>query len=87
MSTDVAIETGSEASTGVVWMSASTRLANCLRPPFRMILLVCVKAQSISIVCGVGPCLKRRIISMKQTTKIVSFSSFSSRAEGSIGVI
>ena len=70
---DVAIVMGLGASTGVVWMSASTRLANCLRPPFRKILLANVKAQSISIICGVAPWMKGRIISMKQTIKIASF--------------
>ena len=70
---DAVIVMGVGASTGVVWMSASTRLANCLRPPFRRILLADVKAQSISIICGVPPCVKRRIISMKQTIKIANF--------------
>lgn len=84
MSIDGVIVTGVEASTGVVWMSAWTRLGNCLRPPFRRILLVSVQAQCISIVCGVGPCTKRRIISMKQTAKNCQLYS---RAEGSIGVI
>lgn len=84
MSIAAVIVTGLEASTVVVWRNALTRLANCLRPPFRLILLVGVKAQIISIVCGVGPCMKRSIISMKPTVKNHSFPV---GLKGSIGVV